>query len=148
MPAEPRCRVPCSGDAPALATLSKQGFDPSWSDETFRQELEREITRCLALEVDGALVGYALGWLTLDALELHQIAIAVSHRGRGLARALLREFCAKLRSEGCRRLALEVRPSNQAAIRLYQGIGLELEGCRQRYYPNGEDALLFGGNLE
>jgi len=145
-----RClyRAPEPADAPQLAALSALGFDPSWSAATFRQELDREMTRALVLEVEGEVVGYALGWRTLDELELHQISIAPAHRGRRLGEALLREFCAKLRGEGCQRLALEVRPSNQAALRLYQRCGLELEGRRKSYYPNGEDALLYGGNLE
>lgn len=154
MPAEPDChshcryREPESGDASALAALSEADFDPSWSEKTFSEELAREMTRALVLELDGELVGYALGWRTLDALELHQIAIAPAYRARRLGAALLREFCAKLREEGCLRLALEVRPSNQPALRLYRSCGLGQEGRRTSYYSNGEDALLYGGNLE
>ena len=143
-----RFRLPKAADLPALAALSRSGFDPSWSQETFQREMGRSQSRLLVLDRAGEPIGYAVGWRTLDEFELHQIVIAPEQRGRRLGETLLREFCAMLRSEGCRRLALEVRPSNQAALRLYEGCGLEPEGVRKSYYPNGEDALLYGGNLE
>lgn len=48
-----------------------------------------------------------------------------------------------LAAEGMVELHLEVRPSNQSAIRLYRACGWERCGLRAGYYPDGEDAALF-----
>jgi ribosomal-protein-alanine N-acetyltransferase len=41
-----------------------------------------------------------------------------------------------------RRMTLEVRPSNTAALGLYGKFGFHIEGRRPRYYSDGEDALI------
>ena len=44
---------------------------------------------------------------------------------------------------GARYLTLEVRPSNEPALKLYGELGFEVVGVRPRYYSdNGEDALV------
>ena len=51
-----------------------------------------------------------------------------------------------LRSLGIERVLLEVRPSNRAALRLYQRNGFDEIGMRKGYYPDSEgqreDALV------
>ena len=37
---------------------------------------------------------------------------------------------------------LEVRASNQPAMRLYASLGFEHVGLRKKYYQDGEDAVL------
>ena len=75
--------------------------------------------------------------------ELLRIAVAPEARGRGLGRALLEACQRELAEEGLAQLFLEVRPTNLAAIRLYERCGWEPCGRRPRYYSDGEDALLF-----
>jgi ribosomal protein S18 acetylase RimI-like enzyme len=75
--------------------------------------------------------------------ELLRIAVDPAHRGQGLARALLEACQRDLAAEGMHHLFLEVRVSNAAAIRLYGACGWRRAGRRPRYYPDGEDALLF-----
>ena len=55
---------------------------------------------------------------------------------------------AEARRAGAQFFFLEVRASNQAAIRLYEQQGFNEMGRRRNYYPavNGrEDAILMGG---
>jgi [ribosomal protein S18]-alanine N-acetyltransferase len=41
------------------------------------------------------------------------------------------------------RITLEVRPTNEAALRLYESLGFSAAGRRPRYYQdNGEDAVI------
>jgi ribosomal-protein-alanine N-acetyltransferase len=39
-------------------------------------------------------------------------------------------------------ITLEVRTSNVSALALYDALGYRRVGCRRRYYPNGEDAIV------
>ena len=73
--------------------------------------------------------------------ELHVTTIAVrrEHRRRGHARALITAALAAYPE--ARRVHLEVRPTNAAALTLYDSLGFRATGRRPRYYGD-EDALL------
>ena len=58
-----------------------------------------------------------------------------------------RPLKADVRTRGARKVWLDVRPSNEAALRLYQGAGYRSTGRRPRYYHDGEDALLLERTL-
>ena len=61
----------------------------------------------------------------------------------GLGRRLLTLAIAEARARKARWLGLEVRPSNAAALTLYQGLGFRLTSVRKGYYQdNREDALV------
>ncbi len=51
--------------------------------------------------------------------------------------------------QGIYHKTLEMRPSNDAAIKLYEKLGFEVEGRRKNYYANnGEDALIMWRHVE
>jgi ribosomal protein S18 acetylase RimI-like enzyme len=81
--------------------------------------------------------------------ELLFIYTAKIHRGLGLGRALILDLIARARqTSGIESIFLEVRESNQNAIKLYQHHGFMLISKRQKYYSNGEDALVYRLNLQ
>jgi ribosomal-protein-alanine N-acetyltransferase len=70
----------------------------------------------------------------LDEAELLNIFIAAEQQGRGWGFADRHHG----RPEAARlhRLFLEVRASNQPAIKLYQHCGFQQSGLRKNYYPS------------
>lgn len=56
-------------------------------------------------------------------LNIHDIAVTASHRGRGIGRRLLAEVEALARSRGCCKLTLEALEGNTGAIALYHRVG-------------------------
>ena len=129
---------------PQVAALEKVCFpDDPWSEGLFRNALDRPDTALLAAEKeDGAVLGYAVMSAVLDEGNLDNIAVAPHCRRRGVADALL----STLTDFGRTRLSvllLEVRPSNHAAIALYEKHGFVPVGRRKNYYESPrEDALL------
>jgi ribosomal-protein-alanine N-acetyltransferase len=96
------------------------------------------------------MLGYAVLMLAVDEAELLDIAIDLRHQHRGWGRKLLDEIVVLARRNDMRRLVLEVRASNAAAIGLYRSAGFADIGLRREYYPaeNGrEDAILMGREL-
>ena len=91
---------------------------------------------------EGQIVGFVFGIL-LSRTEARILMLAVDHRfrGRGLGSVLYREFHRQCALKGVRSVTLEVRVSNQAAIRFYERMGFQLTGRVSGYYTNGEDAF-------
>jgi len=56
-------------------------------------------------------------------LNIHDIAVTASHRGRGIGGRLLAEVEAIARARGCCKLTLEALEGNTGAIALYRRVG-------------------------
>jgi [ribosomal protein S18]-alanine N-acetyltransferase len=100
---------------------------------------------CRVAELDGAMIGYAVLMPALDEAHLLNIGIAAAHQCKGIGSDLLERMMAIARESGMRRVLLEVRPSNVAALALYRKGGFREIGLRRGYYPadNGrEDAIV------
>ena len=82
-------------------------------------------------------------WQLYDEAHVTTIGIDLPFRGRGLGEALLLRLLDESVRRGANMLTLEVRVSNEGAIRLYEKYGFGVHGVRPRYYSdNGEDAYL------
>jgi ribosomal-protein-alanine N-acetyltransferase len=135
-------------DAPALARIARESFGDPWSEAAFVEELARPRTRAwLAREAGSDTIGYVLGWVLEDRVEIQSLAVAPAWRRRGLGRRLLEALLGQARRDGMREAWLEVRASNEAARRLYEGLGFVRQGERPGYYAGGEAALLLGAAL-
>lgn len=105
---------------------------------------------CKVYESGQGMIGYAVLMLAVDEAELLDIAISAAHQRHGFGRRLLEEMMMLARRNDMRRVVLEVRASNAAAIGLYKSMGFTDIGLRRDYYPaeNGrEDAILMGREL-
>ncbi len=90
---------------------------------------------------DQGLIGLGCLWSILEEAHITILAVHPAYQRQGLGQALL---CALLESAWQRGLewaTLEVRPSNQAALSLYQKLGFQEVGRRRGYYENsGQDS--------
>lgn len=85
----------------------------------------------------GRAAGFSLARTVADEAELLLIAVTPRSRRRGVARRLLDHFLAAARSDGVRRVHLEVREGNPA-VAMYRGMGFEPVGRRRDYYTGGD----------
>ena len=97
------------------------------------------------LAVQGeAIVGLAVcfvGFSTfagLPLINIHDLAVAASHRGRGIGRLLLDRVEAEAHELGCCKLTLEVRFDNDRALGLYRSFGF-----RDLGYGSGDGGVWF-----
>lgn len=143
-PERPRVRRMRLADVDAVVALEREAFSTPWQASTFRSLLERPAAELWVLDdpADG-VVGYAVVWCILDQGEVANIAVAPSHRGRGLGARLLEAMLGVARKRGVRSMYLEVRVSNGAARALYDAFGFQHVGTRSDYYESPrEDALV------
>ena len=104
--------------------------------------------RAWVAELNGEMSGILIGRTVADEFEILNLAVLRAHRRRGIASHLLDAAFRWSRDAGTKRMLLEVRASNQAAIGLYARYGFMACGRRKQYYRNPpEDALLFARTL-
>jgi len=116
-----------------VAALERESYPFPWSEGIFRDCLRVGYV-CRVVELGPGLIGY--GVMSYGAGEAHILNLCIREalRGRGIGRSLLRHLLANAATAGMDEAFLEVRPSNLAAIRLYQSMGFEPVGVRRGYY--------------
>ena len=136
-------------DLPQVEALENAAFSQPWPKGSFEYELREDSFSICLVAVDGAnpeaerLLGVVVAWRIVDSLEIGTIAVDESYRHLGIGRNLLAVAILESQQYGIVEALLEVRKSNQAAIRLYLGLGFEMVGIRPGYYQdNNEDAIL------
>jgi ribosomal-protein-alanine N-acetyltransferase len=134
-------------DTPALAALEASCFSHPWPRAHFEEEIAAGGQGAvLVLRAPGdVIVAYVVYRVVEDELWVMDVAVAEEARRRGLATWLLRFAMAKAARAGARRGLLEVRRSNDAAIRMYERLGFRRIAERRDYYREPvEDALVLG----
>ncbi|MCP6756142.1 GNAT family N-acetyltransferase, partial [Klebsiella pneumoniae] len=82
-------------------------------------------------------------WVIIDEAHIGTIAVTEQFRNQGIAEKLIRYGLNSAALKGAETAMLEVRRSNESAIRLYTRLGFVVDGVRERYYQdNHEDAIL------
>jgi ribosomal-protein-alanine N-acetyltransferase len=139
IPVAPGLELLDPADIPALVDLEEILFpgDAPWSWEMFASELEVGNHYVVHRDSDGVIDGYAGLAIIGDEAEVHTNGVRPDAQGAGRGRKLLRQL---MSAAGDRRLLLEVRTDNAAAIALYASEGFSTLGVRRRYYHSGADA--------
>ena len=129
-------------DLPQVVSIERRSFPTPWSLAMFVLELSKAAGICLAALDGERLVGYCVCSRYDTVWHLMNIAVAPERRREGIAAALLRRLFDEADAPG-EQYTLEVRPSNEPAITLYEGFGFRRAGLRKGYYhDNKEDALI------
>jgi len=132
-------------DLNAIEEIERTSYRTPWSRSMFAGELAKPSSVSLgAFDPDtGALLGYLIISRYVDAWHVMNVAVAPDHRRRKIASMLLEQLFEETAGEGRRGYTLEVRVSNDVAIRLYERAGFKPRGIRRGYYTdNREDALI------
>lgn len=131
-------------DIEGVREIEKKSFSSPWSKESFLYELyQNKLAKYIVLEYDGSIVAYVGLWLIHEDIHITNIAVDPEHRDKGLGKKLLKFLILYAKSKGYKYITLEVRPSNETAVKLYEKLGFKTIGVRPSYYrDNGEDAIL------
>ncbi|MBI2834796.1 MAG: ribosomal protein S18-alanine N-acetyltransferase [Acidobacteria bacterium] len=132
-------------DLDELLELEATSFTNPWTRAMYEWEIQHsDVAHIFVLRLqDARLAAFCSVWLVFDELHINNLAVHPDHRRRGLGCALLQAVLDEGVRRGARRATLEVRRSNQIALRLYSAVGFSVAGIRPRYYRNPEeDALI------
>ena len=125
-------------------------YDFPWTKQIFKDCL-RVGYFCHVVEVSGEIAGYCI--MSTGASEAHILNLCISthHRRYGLGQKLLSHMLVLAKHKNVSTVFLEVRPTNEAALALYDKVGFNQIGIRNDYYPakvGREDAVILAKSLD
>jgi len=133
-------------DLPDVMAIENEVYPFPWTHGNFLDSLYSGYEIWIARDDAEALAGYLLLMLSVDEAHLLNIAVRRNLHGRGVGRLLLDHAVTLARDKDMQSILLEVRPSNERAMSVYQRYGFAGIGVRRGYYPAGakgrEDAIV------
>ncbi|PWT92520.1 MAG: ribosomal-protein-alanine N-acetyltransferase [Acidobacteria bacterium] len=137
-------------DVDQVRKIEKASFRSPWPRSYFVQEINRNpISYSIVLrDPSKNVVAFCIAWIMNDVLHINNIATDPKCRKRGYAQTVLESMLDLGRSYGCIEVKLEVRVSNEPAIRLYERLGFQVVSKISKHYDdNGEDAFVYARAL-
>ncbi len=135
-------------DLPQVIAIERRAFPTPWSLAMFVLELSKPGGICLAALEDDVIVGYLVCSRYDTVWHLMNVAVEPSKGRQGIATALLERLFDQADKPN-EQYTLEVRTSNESAIKLYERFGFRAAGRRRAYYhDNREDALIMWRTVE
>ncbi|MGL4623319.1 MAG: ribosomal protein S18-alanine N-acetyltransferase [Culicoidibacterales bacterium] len=147
-----KVRLMTATDIKMITMIEAETFPHPFTESDFQSALVDENKRIFVIElyedIIGAVQSNVIAYCGTTQIDEHRVeittfAVAKDYRGQGQAKFLLEMVLRFFQASHVQEVTLEVRPSNIAAIQLYQNFGFEQVAVRKNYYQNpNEDAYL------
>ncbi len=128
-----------------VLAIEDASFINPWTRQMYESDLaNRGVSHIVVARTpSGEALGFCSFWIVLDELHLNNLAVLPGHRRAGVGSRLVEHVLAAACRLGATKATLEVRRSNDAAIRLYTRWGFLVSAVRRQYYSQPvEDALI------
>ena len=116
-------RTATPADTDEIARLLAAGFGTPPSNVL--EQLTSDSERTLVVELAGSVVGTMRLTRDEDTAGVYAFVVDPRFQGRGIGQDVLRRACHQLRTEGVRRIGLEVAVDNDRALGLYTSLGFK-----------------------
>lgn len=131
-------------DLDQVMEIERDSFPLPWTRQSYANEIVNPASIYIAGKHNDELVSYAGAWIIMGEAHITTIAVARRWQGKGLGRQAFAELARQTILAGANRITLEVRVSNDRAIRIYRKFSLKMVGRRRGYYSdNNEDAAIY-----
>lgn len=121
---------------------SKCEFGDAWTEQMLISGIESGNLKGL-IYGDDENKGYLTYSVSFESADVECVYVKKEHRREGIAKLLFAEMIKRLKEEKVERILLEVRASNIPAIGLYESLGFKKIYVRKKYYPDGEDGIIY-----
>lgn len=131
-------------DLDEIMELEVQLFRSPWPREEYIYELnDNPFSNLTVIEENGRIAAYCDWWIIYEQAQIATIGVAKDMQRRGLGQMMIDLIKKDAGMKGCDFVSLEVRVSNEPAIRLYEKNGFITVNIRKDYYKDDhEDAYL------
>ena len=145
-----RCEL---NDIIPVMEINLRTLPEHYSDYFYESLLEELPEAFIVAEISGKIIGYIMckmehGFSNFKKLGFvkkgHVVSVAVidEYRHKGFGSVLVDEVIKGVKIRQCSELYLEVRCSNNDAVRLYEKLGFFILQRLKAYYRDGEDAYV------
>ena len=137
-------------DLDEIMEIEKVSFPSPWTRRQFSQELEAgSFSHFLVAKKESRVVGYGGFYLVTDEAHIGNLAVHPHFRRRKIGERLVLAMLERAKSNGAKKVTLEVRAGNIAAQNLYQKLGFAKAATRPGYYRDTkEDAIIMHLDLQ
>lgn len=136
-----RCRWMEERDLDQVCEMEKRIFSQPWSRKDFLASIGNESQIYVVAEEENEIVGYCGLWMVAGEGQINNVAVREDVRQKGVGYQMLAYLLELGRERQQTSFTLEVRASNEAAIRLYEKLGFRSAGIRKGFYERPrEDA--------
>ncbi|MGH7902684.1 MAG: ribosomal protein S18-alanine N-acetyltransferase [Candidatus Dormibacteraceae bacterium] len=139
-------------DVPAIQEIEREIFSSPWPRNAYYRELSsRNTAHYVVLRRQGPddglegdrIIGYGGMWWMYDEAHVTTIGVRRDQQRRGYGRVVFAGLVQGAYELGAKWVTLEVRVTNDGAMRMYESFGFKVIGRRRGYYTdNGEDAIV------
>ena len=130
-------------DLEQVCAIENETFSDPWSEADFRNSLFDDKNDYLVVDIEGKIAGYCGFWGVLEEGDIFNVAVKKEYRRQHIGEKMLKALLEKGISRGITSFTLEVRYSNEPAIRLYEALGFTRAGIRKDFYSKPkEDAVI------
>ncbi len=143
-----RLRTMTHADLSAVMDIERKNYAFPWEEDIFKDCFKAGYS-CWVCEAQDKVLGYSLLSLAVGEAHILNISVDPAEQNQGIGRKMMENLIDYARGRA-ETVFLEVRPSNTAAIVLYESLGFNEIGIRKGYYPaeNGrEDAIMLALQL-
>jgi ribosomal-protein-alanine N-acetyltransferase len=139
------------GDVLSVARIEESSFSSPWETEVFLQlayskgrikTSDGTLVRMRVLVHGGTTIGYVVWEEHGTHAHIMNLAVSEAQRRRGWGTKLLEDSLRFMRECGIRKVSLEVREDNAAAVGLYESSGMQESGRVDGYYKD-TDAIIY-----
>jgi ribosomal-protein-alanine N-acetyltransferase len=133
------------GDWEAMYALDLVCFEPvfRFSRRAMRGFAEEPGAITVLAEAGGELAGFCVVQMEKQVGYVVTLDVAPAWRRRGVARRLMEEVEARVRSAGGAGMALHVYAGNSGAMQFYEGMGYGRVGMAEGFYGRGMNGLVY-----
>ena len=131
-----------NADLDRVMEIENLCFKAPWQRyDLYREINDNKLAVLSVITINNLVVGFSDYWNTFDSGTICQIAIHPDYQHQSLGSKLMEEIIKDAKAKKTRTLTLEVRSSNEKAIRFYRKYGFQIALVKEKYYTNGEDAI-------
>ncbi len=145
-------------DVATVQEIEREIFATPWPRNAYYRELASRASahyvvlrkegveapaRFRGADFDPTIIGYGGMWRMYDEAHVTTIGVRRDLHHTGYGRILFAGLVQAAYDMGAKWVTLEVRTTNDNAMRMYEGFGFKVIGRRKGYYTdNGEDAIV------
>jgi ribosomal-protein-alanine N-acetyltransferase len=145
-------------DLQKVTEINRTCLPENYSDFFFVDLYRRFPETFIVAEENGEVVGYIMCRIEMGLSNLglsglikkgHIVSVAVTpeHRRKGVGEAIVSSAMETMKLYNAKQCYLEVRVTNEPAIKLYKKLGFEVTRTIKGYYADGEDACVMTKRL-